>query len=356
MVRSYYYILLAFLATYLLFGIVLLASACEGNYYMVYKQLMHIGVAVLIAYIINLLPSRQLQLLSFMLYVLGNLLLVMVLCFGYTGKGAQRWLDLGIIRFEPSEILKIALPLSIATIVEQQGTPLRGNTIIVCLLLIAIPFLLIAKQPDLGTASITAFIGIATMLVSGLPLRYCAYGLFSFMLCSPLLWQMLHNYQKERILTLLMPHSDLSGKGYHIMQAKIAIGSGGLFGKGWMQGTQTHLQYLPEQNTDFIFALGAEEFGFLGCFALILAFNIILWICCSISMHAQDNFSRIACAGISLSYALCTCINIAMVSGIIPVVGIPLPLISYGGTTMVMTLFGFGVVLACARQHKLFHN
>lgn len=356
MSKNYFFALSLCIALYLSFGLVLLTSACEGNYYMVYKQLLHIVLALMAAFSMTLLSSRQLQLLSFLVYVLGNILLIMVLLIGYTGKGAQRWLDLGVVRFEPSEILKIALPLCIASLAEFDTVPIRRNTIYACLILIAIPFLLIAKQPDLGTASITALIGIATMLIAGFPLRYFGYGIVFFVGCSPMLWHLLHDYQKNRILTLLMPHSDVSGTGYHIMQAKIAIGSGGILGKGWIQGTQTHLQYLPEQNTDFIFALCAEEFGFLGCLFLLLAFNIILWLCFRISTTAQDNFSRIACAGIGIAYALCTSINIAMVCGLIPVVGIPLPMISYGGTTMVITLFGFGIVLACAKQQRLFHH
>ncbi len=356
MKKLYFNSLCTFLTVYLCLGLLLLVSACEGNFFMVYKQLAHVVLAISIALLISILEPRQLQLLSFILYIIGNVLLICVLLFGHTGKGAQRWLDLGFIRFEPSEILKIALPLSIASIVDQQGMPIRGTTSLLCLLLIGVPFLLISKQPDLGTASITAFIGIATMLIAGFPIRYCLYGLLSLLACSPFLWPLLHQYQQERILTLLLPNSDVNGKGYHIMQAKIAIGSGGVFGKGWMQGTQTHLQYLPEHNTDFIFALCAEEFGFVGCLFLLTVFFSIFWLSCRVSMLAQDTFSRLSCAGISIAFALCSCINIAMVSGMIPVVGIPLPLISYGGTTMVVSMLGFGIVLACAKSTKLFNN
>ncbi len=349
-----FYTLLFSLGLYLCLGLLLLGSAIEGNYYLLYKQIFHILLSLTVGMLIMRIPSTHLQQLSYLLYILGIGLLILVLTIGYTGKGAQRWLDLGFIRFEPSEIMKIALPLTLASRAEQDGVPIRGSSLILCLFLVFLPFLLIAKQPDLGTASIVAIIGMLTLLVTGFPFRYCAYGVLGLIVSSPVLWHLLHGYQKQRILTLLMPENDISGKGYHIMQAKIAIGSGKLFGQGWLQGTQSHLDFLPEHNTDFIFALGAEEFGFLGSCLLMTIFFIIMYQCVLISIRAQNIFTRIASAGITIAFSICTFINIAMVCGMIPVVGIPLPLISYGGTTMVITLLGFSIVLSCSKQEKLF--
>ena len=344
------------LFVYVSIGLLLLLSACERNYFMVIKQTIHACLALGVLFVVQRMSCEQLQKIAILLYMVTILLLVMVLLIGYTGKGAQRWLDLRFIRFEPSEIMKIVLPLTLASFIQNQDLPLSNLALLQNLCLVILPFILVAKQPDLGTATIIFSIGMFTLIMAGLPFKLIRYGLTTFVLMSPLSWTLLHEYQKRRILTLLMPKQDVSGSGYHIMQSKIAIGSGGFFGKGWFRGTQSHLEFLPEHNTDFIFALLAEEFGFVGC---LLLFALFLWIlikCFGYSMQAQNNFTRLASSGIAFAYGICTFINIAMVSGLIPVVGIPLPLISYGGTTMLITFLGFGIINSCKSQQRLFDS
>ena len=344
------------LLIYVSMGLLLLFSACEGNYYMVIKQGVHVVLALGVLFIVQRTSCEQLQKVALLLYFLTILLLILVLLVGYTGKGAQRWLDLRFIRFEPSEIMKIVLPLTLASRIQNQELPLSSYALFENFILILIPFLLVAKQPDLGTASIIFSIGLFTLIMAGLPFKILRYGFFAFVLGSPISWTLLHDYQKRRILTLLMPKRDVAGSGYHILQSKIAIGSGGIFGKGWFQGTQSHLQFLPEHNTDFIFALLAEEFGFLGCLFLFGLFFWILVKCFGYSTQAQNHFTRLASSGIAFAFGICTFINVAMVSGIIPVVGIPLPLISYGGTTMLITFLGFGIINSCKAQKRLFDS
>lgn len=344
------------LFTYVLAGLLLLLSACEGNYYMVIKQTIHVLLALGILFIVQRMTCEQLQKIAILMYVVTIALLILVLVVGHTGKGAQRWLDLKFIRFEPSEIMKIVLPLTLASVIQNQELPLNRQALFKNFALIVLPFILVAKQPDLGTATIIFCIGLFTLIMAGLPLRYIGNGLIAFVACSPLSWTLLHEYQKKRILTLLLPKKDTAGSGYHILQSKIAIGSGGLFGKGWFAGTQSHLQFLPEHNTDFIFALLAEEFGFLGCLCLFALFLWILIKCFGYSTQAHSHFTRLASSGIAFAFGLCTFINVAMVSGIIPVVGIPLPLISYGGTTMLISFLGFGIINSCKAQRRLFHS
>ena len=344
------------LCVYIVIGLLLLTSASEGNHYMVIKQGVHALLAVGILFAVQRMSCEHLQKVAFIAYLATIALLILVLLIGHTGKGAQRWLDLRFIRFEPSEIMKVILPVTLASCVQNQELPLSPLALLQNLLLVLLPFMLIAKQPDLGTATIIATIGIFTLIMAGLPFKLIRYGITAFVVMSPVSWTLLHEYQKKRIMTLLMPRQDVSGSGYHIMQSKIAIGSGGFFGKGWFYGTQSHLQFLPEHNTDFIFALLAEEFGFFGCCVLFALFLWILIKCFSYSMQAQNHFTRLACAGISFAFGICTFINVAMVTGLIPVVGIPLPLISYGGTTMLITLLGFGIINACRSQSRLFDS
>ena len=341
---------------YVSMGLLLLLSACEGNYFMVIKQSIHVALALGVLFFVQRMHCEHLQKLAILLYCLTIMLLIMVLLFGYTGKGAQRWLDLKFIRFEPSEIMKIILPLTLASRIQNQELPLSNRALLANIILIVIPFFLIAKQPDLGTATLVFSIGLFTLVMAGLPFGVLKYSAITFVLASPISWTLLHDYQKRRILTLLMPKRDVAGDGYHILQSKIAIGSGGIWGKGWFKGTQSHLQFLPEHNTDFIFALLAEEFGFVGCLLLFALFFWILVKCFGYSPQAQNHFTRLASSGITFAFGICTFINIAMVSGIIPVVGIPLPMISYGGTTMLITFLGFGIINSCKAQKRLFDS
>ena len=341
------------LAIYLCLSFTLHHSAHLGKWSATFKQCINLSIALSAMLVASLMNQETLRRFGVGLYGMTIILLVCVLAFGHTGKGAQRWLDLKWIRFEPSEIMKLALPITLANFLDHQQCRLNLYNSLVCAVLIIIPFLLIAKQPDLGTASLIVMIGIQVMMMAGLKLRVLLYAALSIAATSPLSWRyLLHDYQKKRILTLLFPKHDLSGSGYHILQAKIAIGSGGWFGKGWHQGTQTHLNYLPEHNTDFVFALCAEEFGLIGCLLLMGLCLTIVTRCMMMSFEGYRHFTQLCIASISFAFGLCSLINIAMVSGLIPVVGVPLPIMSYGGTTLLVTMTGFGIINACRRSER----
>jgi len=348
-------ILLCLVVIYALFGLTLLLSASIDQPRYLYRQISHITLGLTLLLITAYQPPERIRQLSPWLYALGILLLLCVLLIGQHGKGAQRWLRLGPVKFEPSEILKLGLPLCLATFVHHRPTPLSSSDLLTGAALIALPFLLIFLQPDLGTGLLITFVGTAVLLLAGMPLWVIRSLLLSVVACSPLLWQLLHDYQKKRIMTLLFPSHDQSGTAYHITQAKIAIGSGGWWGKGFAQGSQAHLNFLPEHNTDFIFALCAEEWGLIGCLFLIGLMCAITLRSLIISWHATDQFSRVASASLAFTFFLCSVINIAMVIGLIPVVGVPLPLMSYGGTNAVIMLVLFGVILSIHRQRRLFY-
>jgi rod shape determining protein RodA len=287
---------------------------------------------------------------------MGLLLLVAVMLMGKIGNGAERWLDLGLFRFQPSEIMKLAVPMMAAWYFDRNPFPISIKNLIIALLIIAVPAALIAKQPDLGTAIMVTFAGLSVVFLAGISL-HILLGLTITLLCAaPLLWYVMYDYQKQRILMLLNPEQDPLGAGYHIIQSKIAIGSGGVFGKGWLVGSQSHLNFLPEHTTDFIFAVNGEEFGLIGCLILIILFVLIslrgLWI----ARQAQTNFTRLLAASLAMSFFLSAFVNMGMVMGILPVVGIPLPLISYGGTAMVTFLASFGVLMSIGTHRILFNR
>lgn len=290
---------------------------------------------------------------SVLLYALGIGLLAAVLVMGEMGKGAQRWLDLGFFRFQPSEMIKITTPMMIAWYLAESHLPPRWKQLIIAAVLIAIPTLLIAKQPDLGTALLVASSGAAVLFFAGLSWKIII-GLSSvFAALTPVLWHFMHDYQRARVMTFLNPEADPLGRGYHIIQSKIAIGSGGLFGKGWQGSTQSNLEFLPESSTDFIFAVFAEEFGLTGCLGILLLYLLIISRCLYISVQAQDTYSRLLCGSLSITFFVYIFVNIGMVIGLLPVVGVPLPLISYGGTSMVTLLAGFGIMMSYHTHKKL---
>ncbi len=287
------------------------------------------------------------------LYIFGIALLLMVLVLGAISKGAQRWLSVGLFRFQPAEIMKLALPLMLSWYLAGQTLPPRKRILLVCALLIGLPAALILKQPDLGTALLIASAGIGVILLAGVRWRLIVICLLLFVAATPLMWHHMHDYQRQRVLTFLNPERDPLGAGYHIIQSKIAIGSGGLFGKGWLQGTQSHLQFLPEHATDFIFAVCGEEFGFMGVLFLIIIYSVLIARGFFISLQAQDTFSRLLAGSITLTFFFSMFINIGMVTGILPVVGLPLPLVSYGGTSVITLMAGFGVLMAIYSHRKL---
>jgi rod shape determining protein RodA len=287
------------------------------------------------------------------IYTLGLALLSLVLLSGDIGKGAQRWLDVGV-RFQPSELMKLGLPLMLAWLLHERPLPPSFGAIIAALTLTMVPVALIALQPDLGTAILISLTGAAVLFLAGIGARYIIGAIAAALVAMPALWYLvMHDYQKKRVLTLFDPDSDPLGAGYHIIQSKIAIGSGGLFGKGWLNGSQGQLEFLPERSTDFIFAIIGEEFGLLGALTILLVYLFIVGRGLYIANTAQDTFARLLAGSISLTFFFYAFVNTAMVTGLIPVVGVPLPLISAGGTSMVTLMAGFGILMSIQTHRKL---
>jgi rod shape determining protein RodA len=269
------------------------------------------------------------------------------------GQGAQRWLDLGIVRFQPSELLKLAVPMMVAWFMHERRLPPTFTQLLVVILIISIPAFLIARQPDLGTAILVVAAGGFAVLVAGVSVRVIsALGLIG-VVSAPLLWHFMRDYQRARVLTFLNPESDPLGAGYNIIQSKIALGSGGLFGKGWLNGTQAHLEFLPERSTDFIFAVMGEEFGLLGLLLLLALYLILVGRGLLIAAQAQDTFTRLLAGALSLTFFFYVFVNAGMVCGLLPIVGVPLPLVSAGGTSMVTLMAGFGMLAAIQGNRKL---
>lgn len=334
-------------------GLVILYSADNEDFSLLIKQMIWIGAAFVVMIILAQIPPRRYYQWAPWLFLIGTLLLIAVLLVGHIGKGAQRWLTLGIFRFQPSEIMKIAVPLTLAWFLDKKALPPKLITLFICCILLAIPVVLTAKQPDLGTALIIACTGVSVLFLAGMRWRIIILLLILAAILAPMLWHFLHGYQRERVLTFLNPERDPLGAGYHIIQSKIAIGSGGIFGKGYLQGSQSHLEFLPEHTTDFIFAVLGEEFGLLGAIALIAVFAFVVLRSLYISAQAQDTFSRLVAGSIALTFFLSFFINVGMVSGILPVVGVPLPLVSYGGTAMVTIMAGFGIMMSIYTHRNL---
>jgi rod shape determining protein RodA len=334
-------------------GLIILYSAGNQSFDLILRQLTRLGIAFVLLFILAQISPERYQLWAPWFFGVSLILLVVVLLTGHIGKGAQRWINLGFIKFQPSEFMKLAMPMMLAWYFHIKPLPPKKGVLLVAALLLLIPTLLVAKQPDLGTAILIATAGIAVTLFAGVS-WLLLIGLGAFLAAiSPVLWHFLHDYQRERVLTFLNPERDPLASGYHIIQSKIAIGSGGFEGKGWLQGTQSHLQFLPEHTTDFIFAVAGEEFGLLGGIVLILIFLLIVGRGLYISVNAQDTFSRLLAGSICLTFFVSLFVNIGMVTGILPVVGVPLPLVSYGGTSMVTFIASFGIVMSIHTHRKL---
>ncbi|NOZ36780.1 MAG: rod shape-determining protein RodA [Gammaproteobacteria bacterium] len=335
-------------------GLFILYSASGQNMAVVQAQ----GLRILLAFFIMLLLAQiapyGIQFWSPWLYGLGLLLLLAVLIMGEIGKGAQRWLDLGLVTFQPSEIMKLAVPMMIAWYFAEAPLPANRKRLVIAGVLLIIPTLLVAKQPDLGTSLLIASSGIFVLLLAGLSLRFISVFLFFILASTPLAWNyLLHDYQRQRVLTFINPENDPLGAGYHIIQSTIAIGSGGIYGKGWLNGTQSHLDFLPERSTDFIFAVFSEEFGFIGVLILLSLYSFIIARGLIIASQAQHTYGRLLAGSITLTFFVYVFVNIGMVSGILPVVGVPLPLVSYGGTSIVTLLAGFGILMSIHTHRKL---
>ena len=345
--------LLVLLAVTAGFGLLVLYSAAGGNTALWLRQVVRLGLAVLALLVLAQVPARFLRMLTPLAYAGGVLLLVLVAGLGDIGKGAQRWLDLGFIRFQPSELMKLAVPMMCAWYLHDRALPASLPQSLVVLAIIALPAGLIAEQPDLGTALLVAAAGLLVVLLAGLPWRWVFAGAGLAAAAAPVAWFFLHDYQRRRVLTLLDPQSDPLGAGYHIIQSQIAIGSGGIFGKGWMNGSQAQLEFLPERSTDFIFAVIGEELGLIGQVFLIGLYLAIIGRALFLANECKDTFGRLLAGSIALTFFVYVFVNTGMVTGILPVVGVPLPLVSYGGTSMVTLLASFGILMSLRSQRKL---
>lgn len=337
-------------------GLFVLYSASGQDDSMIIRQLIRLALAFAILVAVAQVSPATLSFWSPWIYGIGMLLLIAVLVLGDVGKGAQRWLDIGIFRFQPSEIMKLAVPMMLARFLADAQLPPNRKRLLLGAILIALPALLVAKQPDLGTALLIASAGGFALFLAGLSWRFIIFILIAIAASAPFVWNLLRDYQQQRILTLLNPQNDPLGAGYHIIQSTIAIGSGGLYGKGWLNGTQSHLDFLPERNTDFIFAVFSEEFGFFGIMVLLLIYIFIISRCLVIAVQSQDTYSRLLAGSLALTFFVYLFVNIGMVSGLLPVVGVPLPLVSYGGTSIVTLMAAFGILMSIQTHRKLLAN
>ena len=329
------------------FGLLILFSASGSNMDLLFRQLTRLGIASVLMIIVANVSLRLLKKLSLGFYLAGVLMLIAVIAFGEVGKGAQRWLDLGFLRFQPSEFMKLAMPMMVASYLSSKVLPVGWKDLLVSAGLVLVPVLLIAKQPDLGTSILVASAGFFVLFLAGV--RWKIFMILGILvsLMAPLLWKFaLHDYQRGRILTMLNPENDPLGSGYHIIQSKIAIGSGGVYGKGWLNGTQSQLDFLAERSTDFIFSVFGEEFGLFGAILLVFLYLLIIYRGLYIAAVSEDTYGRLLAGALSLTFFVYLFVNTGMVTGLLPVVGVPLPLVSYGGTSMVTLMVGFGMIMA----------
>lgn len=344
--------LLGLILTLCTLGLFVVYSASNENINLVYRQATYIGVGLAAMFIVAQVHPRNFYRWAPWLYTLGVGLLIAVLLVGTNAKGAQRWLDLpGLPRFQPSELLKLVVPMMVAWFLSSRILPPANRPVITAIFIIALPCFLIAKQPDLGTSLLIGSSGIFVVFLAGISFRLIATTMALGAAALPALWYVMHDYQKQRVLTFLSPERDPLGTGWNIIQSKVAIGSGGVYGKGWLDGTQSHLNFLPESSTDFIIAVFAEEFGLFGCIGLVAIYLLIVFRGLYISAQAQDTHSRLLSGSITLTFFVYVFVNIGMVSGLLPVVGVPLPLVSVGGTSIVTLMLGFGMLMSI-ETHK----
>jgi len=335
-----------------LLSFIILYSAAGQDMGVLYRQAARIGLAFALMAALAHVNPNQFKQYSTILFSLGIVLLLAVLVMGEIGKGAQRWLDLGFFRFQPSEMIKLTTPMMVARYLSEHRLPPKAGQLLIASGLILLPTLLIAKQPDLGTAILVASSGAGVLFFAGLSWAFIGAIIAALASLTPIIWHFMHGYQRDRVLTFLNPEADPLGRGYHIIQSKIAIGSGGIYGKGWLGSTQSELEFLPESSTDFIFAVFAEEFGLFGCVGLLLLYLLIIARCLHIATQAQDTYCRLLASSLAFTFFVYVFVNIGMVIGILPVVGVPLPLISYGGTSIVTLLAGFGILMSIHTHKK----
>jgi rod shape determining protein RodA len=337
----------------LMVGLGVLYSAGDQSMALLNRQLTRIALALVVMLVVAQIPPSTLRFWAPWIYAIGVVLLLLVIFMGDIGKGAQRWLDLGFIRFQPSEMMKLVTPMMMAWYFAEKPLPPSWRTLGVAAVLILAPTMMIAMQPDLGTALLIFAAGFFVVFLGGMSWRLMMGLAVLVAALLPLIWHFMHDYQRGRVMTLLDPQRDPLGAGYHIIQSKIAIGSGGVYGRGWLNGSQSHLNFLPEQSTDFIFAVYAEEFGLIGGVLLLALYGFIIIRGMVIAVSGQDTFSRLLGGSLSLTFFVYLFVNVGMVSGILPVVGVPLPLISYGGTSMVTLMAGFGMLMSINSHRRL---
>jgi len=334
-------------------GLATLFSASYETPGRVTAQAANLAVALVAMWIVAQIPPQTLMRFAVPAYAIGVALLIAVALAGDIVNGARRWLHVGVARFQPSEMMKLALPMMLAWYFHKNETMLRMRDFAIAALLLAVPVLLIARQPDLGTAVLVAAAGFYVIFFAGIGWKVLAgLGVLGLASLAPL-WSMLHDYQRRRILTLIDPTQDPLGAGYHTIQSTIAVGSGGITGKGWLHGTQTHLEFIPERHTDFIFAVFSEEFGLLGNLALLTLYGLLIARGLMIAANAATFFARLLAASVTLMFFTYAFVNMGMVSGILPVVGVPLPFISYGGTALLTLFIGIGILMSAHSHRRL---
>ncbi len=334
-------------------SLVILWSAGGENPRLIINQSIRLAVAFFVLFAMAQVRPESWYRWAPMIYGAGLFLLVLVFFFGYTGKGAQRWLDLGFMRFQPSEVMKLGVPMMVAWVLARRSMPPSLTNLILALSVLFIPAFLILEQPDLGTTIMIMLSGVVIVFLAGFAWRNIIVLGILGIISLPVLFNFLHPYQQKRIMTLFDPWSDPLGAGYHSIQSMIAIGSGGAQGKGWLQGSQSQLEFIPERHTDFIFSVFSEEFGFVGVFMLLMLYALVTARGLYISYMSKDSFLRLLGGSISMTFIFYVFVNIGMVSGMLPVVGVPLPLISYGGTSMVTLMAGFGILMGIHSHQRL---
>ncbi len=334
-------------------SLVVLYSSGGGDLELIWRQFMRLFIAMLALLVFAMISPDALKRWSPYLFVAGVALLVLVLVMGDVGKGARRWLDFGILRFQPAEIMKIAAPMMVAWVITRRPLPPGIVNLVAATVCVAGPAVLVVLQPDLGTAILIAMAGLLVIFLAGLKWQFVVATLGLALAVAPLAWFNMHEYQQQRVLTLFDPYADPLGAGYHTIQSTIAVGSGGLYGKGWVGGTQSQLEFIPERSTDFIFAVFAEEFGLVGAVLLLALYLFIVGRALIISFNASDTYSRLLGGSLALTFFVYVFVNIGMVTGIVPVVGVPLPLISFGGTSMVTLMAAFGIIMSIGSRRRL---
>ncbi|WP_016955092.1 rod shape-determining protein RodA [Catenovulum agarivorans] len=338
-------------------GLFIIYSASGQDTALITRQITRLSIALGVMFVVAQIPPSFYLRWAPPLFIGGCLLLIAVLLFGSMGKGAQRWLDIGVTKIQPSEMMKLAVPIMIAWFIARKPLPPSIGYSIAGFALIMFPTMLIAKQPDLGTSLLIASSGLFVLFLAGLSWHLIGGFTILGLITAPILWYFyMHEYQKQRVLTFLNPETDPLGSGYHIIQSKIAIGSGGMWGKGWLKGTQSQLEFLPERHTDFIFAVFAEEFGWVGVLSLLAIYFYIIARGMVIAIRAPDAFTKLLAGSITLTFFVYVFVNMGMVSGILPVVGVPLPLVSYGGTSMVTIMAGFGIIMAIGTHRRFLRD